>query len=354
MEKVLIEGEIGYWGVSARDIKWQLNRLSGDVEIEINSPGGSVFEGISIYNAIKDYDKGQITTVIKGMAASMASYIALAGDTVKAYDNATYMIHNARMFTGGDHNQLRKDANIIEGLSTLLRKAYISRTGKSEKIIQKAMDEETFYFGDEILSSGFVDEIVPTTEDKNKQTAIAFTHEAFKSCMKNVEAKLEELDVNEVAALLKIEKISANSQNNTNNNNSCYNNNEHISNKEEIQNMTIDKLKAEHPEVYAQVVKLGMTSEQDRVNAHITMANSTGATQYALDCIASGEGLSQTAQAKYMTFGLNNQDVVARTEEEVPAIETPANTDDVDENNRDEAFAKSMKVDLKAIKGDSQ
>ena len=99
---IKIDGEIG-WDIKAREIKGQLEESTGDITIEISSPGGSVYQGVSIFNAIKQYNKGTVTTVITSLAASMASYIAIAGDTIKAYDNAVYMIHNASVFSWGDH-----------------------------------------------------------------------------------------------------------------------------------------------------------------------------------------------------------------------------------------------------------
>lgn len=203
MTTIKIDTEIGYWGISSRDIKRQLNEADGDIVIEINSPGGSVIEGISIFNAIKDYNKGNVTVIIVGLAASMASYIALAGDTVKAYDNAIYMIHNAWQFVMGDHNELRKRALVLESMSKISRNAYVAKTGKSEDELQKAMDEETYYFGNEILDYGFVDEIISTENEKDKDSSMAFAQESFKGCLKNMEQNHKEEITEDVAALIK-------------------------------------------------------------------------------------------------------------------------------------------------------
>lgn len=200
---IKIDDEIGYWGISARDIKRQLRDASGDIDVEINSPGGSVFEGISIYNALKDYDKGQVNVIIKGYAASMASYIAQAGDTVKATDNSVYMIHNTRVFTGGDQNQLRKMADVIEGLSNILKTTYVAKTGKSDEDIQSLMNDESYFFGQEMLDNGFVDEIISTNIEKDGANAMAFAKEAFKACITSVEAHAKDEDKEEIAAILK-------------------------------------------------------------------------------------------------------------------------------------------------------
>lgn len=189
MNEILIYGNIGRWEISASTVREQLNSMTGDVTIKIDSPGGSVFEGISIFNAIKEYDKGTVTIVIESMAASIASYIALAGDVIKAHDNSTFMIHNAWTYTFGDGNELRKTADILDGLSSLIAKKYISKTGKTKEIIKESMDKESYYFGNEILDFGFCDEIITTENQNAKDESLALTRESFKACCKTASEK---------------------------------------------------------------------------------------------------------------------------------------------------------------------
>ncbi len=189
MNEILIFGQISSWDISASTVREQLNSMTGDVTIKIDSPGGSVFEGISIFNAIKEYDKGTVTIVIESMAASIASYIALAGDVIKAHDNSTFMIHNAWTYTFGDGNELRKTADILDGLSSLIAKKYISKTGKTKEIIKEAMDKESYYFGNEILDFGFCDEIISTENQNAKDESLALTRESFKACCKTASEK---------------------------------------------------------------------------------------------------------------------------------------------------------------------
>ena len=189
MNEILIFGQISSWDISASTVREQLNSMTGDVTIKIDSPGGSVFEGISIFNAIKEYDKGTVTIVIESMAASIASYIALAGDVIKAHDNSTFMIHNAWTYTFGDGNELRKTADILDGLSSLIAKKYISKTGKTKEIIKESMDKESYYFGNEILDFGFCDEIISTENQNAKDESLALTRESFKACCKTASEK---------------------------------------------------------------------------------------------------------------------------------------------------------------------
>lgn len=189
MNEFLIDGEIGSWGMSASTVREYLNSITGDVKVTLDSPGGSVFEGISIHNAFKEYDKGTITMVMGSLVASITTYIAMAGDKIVAHDNSTFMIHNAWTFTYGDENELRKVADVLAGLSSLIAKKYISKTGKSKEIIKQAMDKESYYFGNEILDFGFCDEIISTENQNTKDESLALARESFKACCKTASEK---------------------------------------------------------------------------------------------------------------------------------------------------------------------
>ncbi|AXX89335.1 hypothetical protein CKA55_07470 [Arcobacter suis] len=189
MNEFLIDGEIGSWGMSASTVREYLSSITGDVKVTLESPGGSVFEGISIHNAFKEYDKGTVTMVMGSLVASITTYIAMAGDKIVAHDNSTFMIHNAWTFTYGDENELRKVADVLAGLSSLIAKKYISKTGKSKEIIKQAMDQESYYFGNEILDFGFCDEIISTENQNTKDESLALARESFKACCKTASEK---------------------------------------------------------------------------------------------------------------------------------------------------------------------
>lgn len=206
MTIIKIDDEIGYWGISASDVIRQLDEANGDIEIHISSPGGVIFEGVSIFNAIKAYNKGNVTTVITSIAASMASVIALAGDTVKAYDNSVYMIHNAMMGAIGDATYFRKKADHLESLTNMLAKNYIAKSGKSEEEIKKLLDDETYFYGSEILEAGFVDEIISTETDGDSESAKLLASENVKSCMAHYRENMKDDESEQIAALLKDEE----------------------------------------------------------------------------------------------------------------------------------------------------
>jgi ATP-dependent protease ClpP protease subunit len=182
MKEVFIDGEIGYcfWdgsGVTAKSVESQLGGIADDedITITVNSPGGSVYEGIVIFNLIRDYAKTHPVTVrINCMAMSMASYIALAARTVNknskiiASENSLFMIHNPHAFTKGDYRQLKKDADYLEKLAAVYGSVHAAVSGKSETEIRAAMDEGTYYVGREIQDAGFANDWEEITGEKNE------------------------------------------------------------------------------------------------------------------------------------------------------------------------------------------
>jgi len=206
MNEIVIEGIVGSWDVDAQEIVSQLNSMSGDVTIKLNSVGGSVIDGITIYNAIKAYDKGEIIIEIGAVAASIASYIALAGDLITAKSNSVYMIHNAWLPAQGDFIALRKAADISEGLSSIIANAYVAKTkmGKSDAL--SLMAKETFYYGAEMQEAGFVDEVINVDGDIDKTSAYSVTIEGLKAC-NNAVMEHESINFEAVAKLLPKDEV---------------------------------------------------------------------------------------------------------------------------------------------------
>ncbi len=209
MKTIAISGIIG-WDVTAKDIRSELDKAKGeDIEVQVSSPGGLVTDGLEIYNLIKNYE-GNKSSRLMGLAASMASYIVLAGDKVIAEDNAIYMIHNAMGIAWGDKNTMQKMSDILAGFSRIFAKAYARKSGKSIKEIEDLMDDETFYFGQEILDEGFVDEIVPAPEDaeKDKAAMLSMAMAQIEQCENHVR-KTETMDhIFKIAAILKESPIN--------------------------------------------------------------------------------------------------------------------------------------------------
>ena len=186
-----ISGVIG-WDIEAQDVRAFLNEAdSKDVEIQISSPGGFVYPGLEIYNLLRNYE-GHVTTRLMGLAASMASYIAMVGDYIIAEDNAVFMIHNASGFAMGDHNTMYEAGGVLEGLSNLLAKKYMEKTGQSLEEMKALMDKTTFLFGDEVEQAGFVDEIAKTDKEKDRAAAIALATISVADCVARMKASEQE------------------------------------------------------------------------------------------------------------------------------------------------------------------
>lgn len=133
------------------------------LEIEINSQGGSVFDGYTIFNEIQSLrERGVVVTAtITGMAASMASVIAMACNTVRMASHARMMIHDAaHPSPGGNADQLRKAADLLDGISEDIAGIYAGRTGKPVDEIRAMMKKETWMNADEAIANGFADEVI--------------------------------------------------------------------------------------------------------------------------------------------------------------------------------------------------
>ena len=149
-----------FGGVGLNDVKDAFNSLekANEITIRINSPGGSMFEGIAIYNFLRQ-QRVKTVSIIEGVAASAASLVALGADVVTMADGAFYMIHNAHLGISGDRNSLREAADQLEQFDVQLRKFYSQKTGISIDDIGAMMDAETWLNADEALEKGFINEV---------------------------------------------------------------------------------------------------------------------------------------------------------------------------------------------------
>jgi ATP-dependent Clp protease, protease subunit len=155
-----IYDEIGFWGVQAKDFVSDLSKVqSKSLNVEINSPGGDVFAGLAIYNALKSSGK-EINVKVMGVAASAASLIAMAGDKISMPKNTFMMIHNPWSFAMGNADELREQANVLDKIGTSLLQTYAARTGKSEDEIAPLLAKDTWLTADEALEMGFATEVV--------------------------------------------------------------------------------------------------------------------------------------------------------------------------------------------------
>ncbi|EFM8477740.1 Clp protease ClpP, partial [Escherichia coli] len=125
-----------------------------------HSPGGDIFEGLAIYNALKNHPAKKIVH-IEGMAASMASFIAMCGDHIVMPENAMMMIHAPRGVTAGVSGDVRRFADLMDKLGDTMAETYAGRTGRSKQEITAMMEAETWMDGNECKANGFADEVIP-------------------------------------------------------------------------------------------------------------------------------------------------------------------------------------------------
>ncbi|MFD4932340.1 head maturation protease, ClpP-related, partial [Peribacillus butanolivorans] len=159
--EILIYDYIGdYWyGVTAADFVRDLAALDSDeITVRINSPGGDVFDGIAILNALRGH-KAKITTVVDGLAASAASFIAMAGDEVVMSRNSEMMIHDASNYCHGNAADMRTCAEDLERVSANIATVYAEKTGVDATEWRTAMQAETWYSAQEAVDAGLADRV---------------------------------------------------------------------------------------------------------------------------------------------------------------------------------------------------
>jgi ATP-dependent protease ClpP protease subunit len=157
--EIAIYGEIGAFGVSAKSFIAQLKGL-GDrrITLRIHSPGGEILEGTAIYNALTRH-RGGVDVAIDGMCASMATVVAMAGETRTMAENGWFVIHNPFVGVMGESKDLRKQADIMDGMKDGLISAYESRTGMDRSELSDMMDEETWLTAKQAKKFGFITDI---------------------------------------------------------------------------------------------------------------------------------------------------------------------------------------------------
>jgi len=136
-----------------------------DVTVLMNSPGGDLFEGMAIYNLLRDH-KGNVTVKVLGIAASAASIIAMAGDEVLIARAGFLMIHDTWVVAVGNRNDLRAIADTLEPFDAAMADIYAARAGGETKAMLKMMDAETWIGGAAAVDQGFADALLPADEVK--------------------------------------------------------------------------------------------------------------------------------------------------------------------------------------------
>ena len=349
--------------ISANYVRDQLKAFpenENELRIVIDSPGGDVFEGVTIFNIIRDFARNnpsvKITTYIQGMAASMASAIALAANAVSdsnkviAEDNSIFMIHDAWGFVVGNENDMREAAEYFAMIDSMLSSIYMRKTGKSEDDIRSMMDAETWLWGKNILEAGFVDEIIDgeknADESANMNDSLISARAEFKKSRElvnsmNLKRGGEALKRDWAAAAVAIgfkggEPSKAEALASVENK------------KGGCMKITAEELKRDNPDVYAQVFQdgeaAGVKKEQARVNRLLTLGQKAGANDYALECIkANAEPSDEKVIDAFMEKGAAAKALAAQAQDQsVPDVNPPKDDKNADKKAMNEAFAMSL------------
>lgn len=162
--EILLYDEIGFFGITAKAFAETLASIDADeIHLRVNSPGGDVFDGVAMYNALRQHP-ARVVTHIDGLAASIASVIALAGAEVRMAPNAFFMIHNPWGITIGDAEDHRKQADTLDKIARgSIISTYQAKTGLDAETIETWMDEETWLGAEQAAEAGFVDAVEDAT-----------------------------------------------------------------------------------------------------------------------------------------------------------------------------------------------
>ncbi|MDU5395734.1 MAG: Clp protease ClpP [Negativicoccus succinicivorans] len=278
---VMVYGEVG-WDFGAKSFAEDLKKIPKDAEINfhVNSVGGSVWDGIAIYNVMKKMPNKK-NVIVEGLAASIASIIALAGDTVHMATGSMIMIHNAWTFAAGTAEELEKQADVLAKVNASLMDIYEKETGMDRSKIEDLMTAETWMDAAEAIEMGFADSMDETLEvaAKLNDGRLVVNGIGFKA------NALKNLPMNKYTG-------------------------------EEEKVMDIDTLKAEHADLYNEIVEQaraeGAKQERERIQQ--------------LDAIKRAGAEEIVNRAKYETFETANE-VALEILNSLPETKTKTVTD---------------------------
>lgn len=239
-----------------RQIENALNHADGDeVIFLINSGGGSVFDGYEIFNLIKSYT-GKTTAKIVGLAASAASFIAMASDTVQASALSQIMIHRASNGNKGNAPGHYANAEFLEQIDNTIVKAYTMKNGKSDEEMVILMDKTTWFTAEQALEEGLIDEII------NNEVSIPKVYNSIEGKQEVIDKLISLGSVEDVKKALLNKELGITGVTNTVKNTNI---------PKEEKEMTLDQLRQEHPDLYNQIVedarREAVTNERARIKA---------------------------------------------------------------------------------------
>lgn len=348
---IKIKGVIG-WDVIGTEFADLMQRLTGDVDIEIDSPGGYVTDGLSIFNAIKQYKRGKVNIRVVGQASSMAAYVMLAGSSLSFMPNAIVVLHNPWNMAIGDYRVMQKNGELLEKLAALYAEQFVEKGIFSEKEIRSIMDEETWFVGKKDLAKlGEVesdndedsgeddlsqdrDIVIQAAKErihqcKAKMSEREFDMKALDRIAAMIPTKTPAADMSSIAAPASATSVQMPPQ-------TTQTNDVNTNKKGEKSMKNGEELKAQFPNVYAEVFEAGKaagkTEEKDRVDALMGFIDDDKDTIVA--AIKDGGSIvDQGIQAKLLQARLNAQTIAGMQSSNAAAVD-PKEPDHADENEQ--------------------
>lgn len=209
--ELLIFEEIDpFWGIGAKELIEQLNGLAvNTINVRINSPGGLVFDGFAIYNALVKHP-ARVEVDIEGLAASIASVIAMAGDEIRMAENALLMIHDPHSALWGTAEVFRKHADLLDQVAASIQRAYVEKTGLSVEEVATYMKDETWFDSELAVELGFVDSVttrLPVAAKFEPQRLKNFVNTPEGYLLPNRECKINGLQFKNRLRLMKLSTV---------------------------------------------------------------------------------------------------------------------------------------------------
>lgn len=216
-QELILDGPIAsetWWGdeVTPDLFRDELKQHAGDLTVVINSPGGDVFAGLAIYNALVNHN-GNVTVRVDGLAASIASVIAMAGDKIIMSPGSMIMIHRPSVYAAGTVDDMEKAKDVLMKIEEGITPIYAKRTGLSDEKIAELLEAETWMLADKAVELGFADEVSEAPEkqkqDEGVQNAMGMNFAFSMSAVKQADAKPMQSLVEQIKAKAEAEAAKA-------------------------------------------------------------------------------------------------------------------------------------------------
>ena len=216
-QELILDGPIAsdtWWGdeVTPDIFREELKQHAGDLTVVINSPGGDVFAGLAIYNALVNHN-GNVTVRVDGLAASIASVIAMAGDKIIMSPGSMIMIHRPSVYAAGTVDDMEKAKDVLLKIEEGITPIYAKRTGLSDEKIAELLEAETWMLADKAVELGFADEVSEAPEkqkqDEGVQNAMGMNFAFSMSAVKQADAKPMQSLVEQIKAKAEAEAAKA-------------------------------------------------------------------------------------------------------------------------------------------------